>query len=136
MDAISYAEDSARGSARSQEAQEWERRRPPVTTANPSRLHSRLSCENCGIPEGALLSPGQKVKVKRSAKYRTVKHSVWCCSDNCAIQTLATALYGPASHKWPITLAQFRATKPLESFPQVSRRSNPAKTAKLRVWNQ
>ena len=38
---------------------------------------------------------------------------MWTCSDECAYQALAIAAYGRASHKWPITLAEFKALNPL-----------------------
>jgi hypothetical protein len=53
---------------------------------------------------------------------RATRRKVWCCSDLCAYQSLAIAQYGPASHRWPITLSQFIALKPLLAKEQAARR--------------
>lgn len=71
-----------------------------------------MNCENCGLPEGALPDPGLQIKITRHAEngfHRDKTVSVWCCSRECAIEALAVSKFGPASHKWPITLAQFRS---------------------------
>ena len=44
---------------------------------------------------------------------RNHKRTVWCHSEECAVQALGQARYGSVTHKWPITLAQFRSTHPL-----------------------
>jgi len=74
-------------------------------------------CHNCGLPEGALRNPGRTASVTAAAQFgdkRSRRHSVWCCTDECAIQSLAISKYGKSSFRWPITLAQFRAMNPLE----------------------
>lgn len=76
-----------------------------------------MTCENCGLPEYAVNGEGRRLQVTRRAENnfrRDRKVTVWCCSDDCATQTLAVAKYGNRTSTWPITLAQFRATKPLE----------------------
>lgn len=75
-----------------------------------------MNCENCGVPQGALLSEGQTIQITRRAENRFKldrKTTVWACTDECAIQALAISKYGPATHKWPITLSQFRAVTKL-----------------------
>ena len=76
------------------------------------------NCHNCAMPDNVSTHPGVKVllNVRPQGKYeRERKQTVWCCCDECAIQAVAVARYGPATHKWPITLAQFRAMNPLQS---------------------
>jgi len=95
-------------------------------------------CENCGLPAWAVTGAGISVSVetKPENRYRrTRKRTVWCHDDECAIQCLAVARYGRASSKWPITLAQFRATKPLaQSQPQKPTRSSlEYKQARMKV---
>ena len=63
------------------------------------------------MPEWAVEGPGISVKITVKAENRFKRASTktaWCHSEECAIQTLAVAKYGPASSKWPVTLAQFR----------------------------
>jgi hypothetical protein len=48
------------------------------------------------------------------------KRMVWCHDEECAVQTLAVSRYGVASHRWPITLAQFRS---LPEVKELIRRS-------------
>jgi len=89
------------------------------------------SCHNCGLPADCI--PGVKVvlHVRPQGKYqRDRKQTVWCHSEECAIQALAIARYGPASHKWPITLAEFRSTNPL---PSAAPRT-PRTAARDLVW--
>src|SRR5215469_9287672 len=69
-------------------------------------------CENCGLPEWAVSGKGLSVKITAKPESRFNREStktVWCHDEECAIRTLAISKYGPASHKWAITLAQFRA---------------------------
>jgi len=74
-----------------------------------------MDCENCGLPAWAVSGPGVKLTIEAKPEnrfqqnQRARKRTVWCHNEECAIQTLAVSKYGPASHKWPITLAQFRA---------------------------
>ena len=74
---------------------------------------SEKRCENCGLPEWAVSVTGVAVKItvkpENRLKRRASTKTVWCHDEECVIQTLAISKYGPASHKWPITLAQFRA---------------------------
>ncbi len=75
------------------------------------------SCHNCGLPMDCVTSEGYRLKLPFKAENRFKRDStksVWCCSDECSIQALAIAKYGPSTHKWPLTLAQFRSTKPLK----------------------
>lgn len=76
-----------------------------------------MNCHVCGIPKGALKNEGREVQIELKAAngfQRNRKVSVWTCTDECAIQALAVSKWGPNSSKWPVSLAQFRATKPLE----------------------
>jgi hypothetical protein len=84
-----------------------------------------MNCENCGLPPGATHDPGRTFEITKralNAFHRDRKATVWACSDECAIQALGVAKYGSATHRWPITLAQFRATRPLEPNKPVRRR--------------
>lgn len=77
-----------------------------------------IACHNCGLPSDCSSSAGRKITIEiqpQSRFHRVSRRTVWCHSDLCAYQALAIARYGPASHKWPISLAQFRATNPLAS---------------------
>lgn len=72
-----------------------------------------MTCENCGIAEGALLDAGHRIQITRRAENnfkRESKATVWVCTEECGVQALGVSKYGKASHKWPVTLAQFRAT--------------------------
>src|SRR5579872_2251160 len=76
------------------------------------------TCHNCGLPEDCISTTGRKVvlhfRPQPGEKFkRERRQSTWCHSDECAIQALAVAQYGAASHKWPLTLAEFRSTDPL-----------------------
>lgn len=84
------------------------------------------TCENCGLPEWAVTSGGESIKVTAKAENRFKRDStktVWTCSRECGVQMLAISKYGPASHKWPIALSQFRA---MEKRPAVTKM--PVKT--------
>ena len=70
-----------------------------------------MLCENCGLPERALTSAGYSFRLesaKEKFKTRAGRRTVWCCSGECVIQSLARNKYGESSHKWPVTLAEFR----------------------------
>lgn len=70
-----------------------------------------MSCHNCGCPVGALLQDGRMIEVVAEKEYgdkRPRKHSVWACSEECAIQALGCAKYGNKTSSWPITLDQWR----------------------------
>jgi hypothetical protein len=74
------------------------------------------TCHNCGIPSDIFEASGRFVvlHLQPSNRFcRATKKTVWCCSGECCYQALAIAAYGPASHKWPITLAEFKALNPL-----------------------
>lgn len=74
------------------------------------------NCHNCGLPSDCCLSEGYRIRIIRKAEneyQRDSKRAVWCHSKECAVQALGIARYGSATHKWPITLAQFRASQPL-----------------------
>ena len=76
-----------------------------------------MSCHSCGMPPGTTSNPGRHVEVTLEPEYgskRQRKVKVWCCCDECAVQALGTAKWGP-SHKWPISLAKFRSTVRFES---------------------
>lgn len=99
------------------------------------------SCYNCGLPANCCATEGVKVVLRLRPENRFKrerKQTVWCHSEECAIQSLAVARYGPATHKWPITLAQFRATNPLsnvtKSTPQGSDSKDPT-NAKLGIMD-
>lgn len=70
-----------------------------------------MTCENCGIPPGAKNSPGETLQIIRPAENAFKgkrKSTVWVCCEECAIQATAVSKYGVATHKWPVTLSQFR----------------------------
>jgi len=95
-------------------------------------------CHNCGLPEGALRNVGQTISITAATEFgdkRTRKHSVWCCTDECAVQALAISKYGKSSFRWPITLAQFRAMNPLkEVSPVTAKRSRASRKVKDLIW--
>ena len=69
------------------------------------------SCENCGLPEWAVEEDGFSFRLesaKEKFKTRAGHRTVWCCSGSCVAQPLARNKYGESSHKWPVTLAEFR----------------------------
>jgi hypothetical protein len=75
------------------------------------------TCYNCGLPADCSPSEGYRIQITHKAEngfHRDRRRTVWCHSRECAIQALAVAAYGPSTRDWPITLAQFRATHPLE----------------------
>jgi hypothetical protein len=85
-----------------------------------------MLCENCGLPEHALTSSGFTFKLdspKEKFKTRAGRRTVWCCSGECVIQSLARNKYGETSCKWPVTLAEFRQ---LEGQAFLDRLSKPA----------
>lgn len=84
------------------------------------------TCEMCGLPEWAVTGEGLPVKITVKAENRFKRDStktVWCCSEECAIQTLGIAKHGINTYKWPVTLAQFRAMERAnvtKSRPQIT----------------
>jgi hypothetical protein len=70
------------------------------------------TCHNCGLTEWAVTGDGQEVVIQEKPENRfqkSRKRTVWVCGEECSIQTQAISKYGPASSKWPVTLAQFRS---------------------------
>jgi muramoyltetrapeptide carboxypeptidase LdcA involved in peptidoglycan recycling len=97
------------------------------------------TCENCGLASWSVTSEGVTIQIQDKPEnrfQRTRKRTVWCHSDECAIQCLGLAKYGKDTSHWPITLAQFRATKPLEAFrrPKPPQRVRASQKAKVAVW--
>jgi hypothetical protein len=75
------------------------------------------TCHNCGLPSDCCSTEGYSLTLERKAANRFRRDSrrtVWCHSEECAVQALAIARYGLPTSRWPITLAQFRASAPLE----------------------
>lgn len=69
------------------------------------------ACHNCGLPDGAKSAPGRIITITvkpENSFQRQRKIAVWTCCDECAHQAMAEAKYGPATFRWPVTLAQFR----------------------------
>jgi hypothetical protein len=70
------------------------------------------TCENCGLPSDAIAYAGfafaLETRPDNKYQHRSTKHRVRCCSKECVIQALAQNKYGPATHKWLVTLAEFR----------------------------
>lgn len=88
-------------------AAKWQ---PPDCAAQAAQC----TCENCGLPSWAVSGPGMSISIEDRPEnrfQRTRRRTVWCHSEECAVQCLAISKYGRASHKWPITLAEFRATQ-------------------------
>lgn len=80
---------------------------------------SKLACENCGLPEGVTNNKGLRITITRRAENnfkRDTKAAVWVCSRECGIQASGVSQYGASTHKWPVTLAQYRATGPLRGI--------------------
>jgi hypothetical protein len=100
-----------------------ERRTTPFLKSNlisfPAQEEEKIeTCYNCGLPADRVSGAGVKVvlhvRPQSGEKFkREHRQTAWCHDEECAIQALAVARYGPASHKWPITLAQFRAMNPV-----------------------
>jgi hypothetical protein len=90
-------------------------------------------CENCGLPEWAVSGTGVPVKITVKPvsrfKRRASTKTVWCHDEECALQALAISKYGRASHKWPITLAQFRAMYKLSARHEKSLQNADSKTS-------
>src|SRR5438128_1134153 len=100
----------------------------------------KRTCENCGLPSWAVIGAGVSIAIEDRSENRfkrTRKRTVWCHNEECAIQCLAVARYGRASSKWPITLAQFRAMKPLEQIrlrTGTSKRTRASRKVKDLIW--
>jgi hypothetical protein len=70
------------------------------------------TCHNCGFPsdQGTVKGRSVVLHLKAANSFRKpTNRTVGAASDACAYQALAIAEYGPASHRWPITLAEFRS---------------------------
>lgn len=75
------------------------------------------TCHNCGLRSDCCSTEGYSLTLERKAtnRFRTdSRRTIWCHSEECAVQALAIARYGLPTYRWPITLAQFRASTPLE----------------------
>jgi hypothetical protein len=112
-------------------------------TPATGQASDRRTCENCGLAAWAVREKGIYVTIedKQEGRFytRTRRRTVWCHNDECAIQCLGISRYGLATSKWPITLAQFRVTRPLEPFrkptqPRVTKRVRASRKAKELVW--
>jgi hypothetical protein len=92
-----------------------------------SLSHHSTRCHMCGLPSSSWFGPGTVIKIKTKAEnrfQRTRTISVPCCSPDCALQSLAISDMGPATHKWPISLAEyFDRIQSLEGFDE-----GPART--------
>ena len=72
--------------------------------------HRPVPCHMCGLPPWACSGPGFVIKItlKAASRFHKDRHvSVWCCCRSCSIQTQAVAEMGPATHKWPMRLAEY-----------------------------
>jgi len=79
----------------------------------------------CGLPSWAVSRGGvfTKLHIKAANRFgRDRRITVWCCTESCALQSRAVAQMGPASHKWPMTLAEFA------SWEGSNRYETPAQT--------
>jgi hypothetical protein len=101
-------------------------------------MEAKHTCDNCGLPSWAISGTGVSITIEdrpENSFQRTRKRTAWCHSAECAVQALAVSRFGRASHKWPITLAQFRAMQPREQPPTgTSKRVRPSRKAKDLVW--
>ena len=102
-------------------------------------IQQHKTCENCGLPSWAVSGDGVEVTIQQKPENRyqkTRRRMVWCHSEECAVQCLAVSKYGRATHKWPLSLAEFRATQPLRETAQTtpSKRVRASRRAKQLVW--
>jgi len=107
----------------------------PMSTSDFKPLKGEY-CHNCGLPSDVCVTRGVKVVLRlktENAFKREHKKTVWCHDTECAIQALAIAKYGSASHKWPITLAQFRAMTPLSDVTKITPEGVDSKEPKIAV---
>ena len=98
------------------------------------------TCENCGLPSWAVSGDGVEVTIQQRPENRyqkTRRRVVWCHSEECAVQCLAISKYGPASHRWHVTLAEFRSTHPLREISDLAphKRMRASTKARALVWN-
>jgi len=91
---------------------------------------NEATCENCGLPSGSIVSAGYSFSLETrptsAYQHRSTKHRVWCCSRECGIQSLARNKYGETSHRWPITLAEFRQLEGERFFRRFDRYETPS----------
>jgi hypothetical protein len=97
------------------------------------------TCENCGLPSWAVSGDGVEVTIQQRPENRyqkTRRRVVWCHNEECAVQCLAGSRHGRATHKWPLSLAEFRATQPLRETAQTlpDKRMRASRRAKQLVW--
>ena len=79
------------------------------------------TCQSCGLPDYGCDNAGFNFQIafRAANKFlRDSKRTAWCCSEECAVQTLVTAKYGEVTHRWPISLAEFKKTPECRSFLQ------------------
>lgn len=89
-----------------------------VVSAEPTKLARGVwigtemkHCENCGLPEWAVTGDGYEIVVEEKPEnrfQRSRKRTVWCHSEECAIQMMGLSKYGRETRNWPVTLAQLR----------------------------
>lgn len=75
-----------------------------------------MTCHNCGAPQTDP-TKGRTITITKKAEnsfQRNSKITVWTCCKECAVQAIGISKYGPATHRWPITLAQLRAMTKFE----------------------
>jgi hypothetical protein len=97
------------------------------------------TCENCGLPSWAVSGDGVQVTIQQKPENRyqkTRRRTVWCHSEECAVECLAFSKYGRATHKWPLSLAEFRSTQPLRETVQTmpGKRIRASRKAKQLAW--
>lgn len=71
-----------------------------------------MTCYNCGLPPGATGNLGLAISIKvkpENGFQRESTKTVWVCSDECVVQAASISEYGPSTHRWPVTLSQFRS---------------------------
>ena len=114
--------------------------RVPDRDVRSDLIEQRKTCENCGLPSWVAIDEGVSITIQKKPENRfqkTRRRTVWCHSEECAVQCLAVSKYGSASHKWPVRLAEFRATQPLSqiSAGKHNKRMRASTKAKALVWN-
>lgn len=104
---------------------------PDVVPVHPSPNSPKgATCENCGLPSDAIASDGYAFSLEtrpdNKFQHRSTKHKVWCCSRECGVQSLARNKYGEASHRWPVTLAEFRQLEGEPFFRRLDEARKPS----------
>jgi hypothetical protein len=94
-----------------------------------------MNCENCGLPSDATTSAGfafaLETRPETKYQHRSTQHRVWSCTKECVIQALAQNKYGTATHKWPVTLAEFRQLEGEPFFRRLGDGGNRANQSKV-----